>query len=76
MLFNTLQFIAFLLVVLALFYWGPRSWRKLILLAASYYFYMSWNPKFIVLLLTLTAIDYTAALWIYRMREAGFERYF
>ena len=66
MLFNTAAFLIFLLVVLALFYAAPRSWRKYILLAASYYFYMSWNPKFIPLLLTLTAIDYTAALWIQR----------
>jgi alginate O-acetyltransferase complex protein AlgI len=64
MLFNTLQFFGFLAIVLALFYTAPRSWRKYILLAASYYFYMSFIPKFILLLLSLTAIDYTAARWI------------
>src|SRR5437016_11391562 len=64
MLFNTQQFFVFFLVVLALFYGAPCPWRKRILLAASYYFYMSWNPKFILLLLTLTTIDYWAALWI------------
>ena len=64
MLFNTIQFFIFLVVVLALFYSSPRAWRKYILLAASYFFYGSWNPKFILLLLTLTAIDYTAGLWI------------
>src|SRR5207245_1791907 len=35
-----------------------------ILLAASYYFYVCWNAKFLLLLLTLTATDYLAALWI------------
>ncbi len=64
MLFNTPQFFAFLAVVLILFYTAPRSWRKYVLLAASYYFYMSFIPKFILLLLSLTAIDYTAARWI------------
>jgi alginate O-acetyltransferase complex protein AlgI len=64
MLFNTPQFFAFLAVVLLLFYAAPLSWRKFILLAASYFFYMSWIPKFILLLLTLTLIDYTAARWI------------
>ena len=64
MLFNTPQFFAFLAVVLILFYTAPRSWRKYILLAASYFFYMSFIPKFILLLLSLTAIDYTAARWI------------
>ena len=51
-------------MVLILFYTAPRAWRKYILLAASYFFYMSWIPKFILLLLSLTAIDYTAARWI------------
>ena len=64
MLFNTPQFFAFLAIVLLLFYCAPRSWRKYILLAASYFFYMSFIPKFILLLLALTAIDYTAARWI------------
>ena len=67
MLFNTTQFFLFLAVVLALFYSAPRGWRKYILLAASYYFYASWNAKFIALLLTLTAIDYCAGLWLERV---------
>jgi alginate O-acetyltransferase complex protein AlgI len=64
MLFNTQEFFIFFIVVLTFFYSAPRSWRKWVLLGASYYFYMSWNPKFILLLLTLTTIDYWAALWI------------
>src|ERR1022692_4674744 len=67
MLFNTTQFFLFLAVVLVLFYTAPRSLRKYILLAASYYFYASWNAKFIVLLLTLTVIDYCAGLWLERV---------
>jgi alginate O-acetyltransferase complex protein AlgI len=69
MLFNTLGFFIFFAVVLLLFYLGPRPWRKTVLLIASYYFYMSWNAKFVLLLLTLTCIDYFAALWI--TRSAG-----
>jgi len=64
MLFNTTEFFIFLAVVLALFYTSPRRLRRYILLAASYFFYACWNPKFIALLLALTAIDYTAALWL------------
>lgn len=64
MLFQTPQFFVFLGVVLILFYSSPRGLRKYILLAASYFFYMSWIPVFILLLLSLTAIDYAAARWI------------
>jgi len=60
MLFNTVQFFIFLAAVLVLFYGSPRPARKYILLAASYAFYGTWNWHFIPLLLTLTAIDYTA----------------
>jgi D-alanyl-lipoteichoic acid acyltransferase DltB (MBOAT superfamily) len=67
MLFNTTQFFLFLAVVLVLFYTAPRTWRKYILLGASYYFYASWNAKFILLLLTLTVIDYCAGLWLERV---------
>jgi alginate O-acetyltransferase complex protein AlgI len=66
-LFNTTQFFAFLAVVLLLFYTSPHALRKYILLAASYFFYGSWNYKFIALLLTLTAIDYTAGMWLERI---------
>src|SRR5260370_24271297 len=68
MLFNTTQFFLFLAVVLAVFYASPRAARKYILLAASYFFYASWNPKFIALLLTLTAIDYSAGLALESVR--------
>ena len=70
MLFNSVQFFVFLIATLTLFYLSPQSWRRIILLVASYFFYMSWNWKFIPLLLTLTVIDYFCALWIVRTEAA------
>src|ERR1035437_10570532 len=66
MLFNTTEFFVFLAIVLALFYASPRAWRRVILLVASYVFYLSWNYKFVVLLLGLTVVDYGAAIAIER----------
>jgi alginate O-acetyltransferase complex protein AlgI len=59
MLFNSLTFVAFFTVVLALF-WGIRSWeaRKNLLLVASYIFYGAWNPPFAALLFSTTALDF------------------
>jgi len=68
MLFNTVEFFMFLAVVLTAFYAAPGSWRKVILLVSSYFFYMSWNPVFILLLLTLTVIDFAAGLLIEAVR--------
>src|ERR1039458_2106077 len=71
MLFNTIHFFLFLAVVLVLFYVSPRAIRRYILLIASYYFYGTWNYHFIPLLLTLTAIDFTAGIWLERTKTPG-----
>jgi len=68
MLFNTVQYFVFLAVVLVAFYASFPSSRKPLLLLASYFFYMSWNPKFIPLLLTLTLVDFIAAILIETVR--------
>src|SRR2546423_4712827 len=59
MLFNSLTFVVFFLVVLAA-YWTMRSWeaRKNLLLVASYIFYGAWNPPFPALLFATTALDF------------------
>jgi alginate O-acetyltransferase complex protein AlgI len=64
MLFFTVSYFVFFLCTLTCFYTFPVRFRKPLLLAASYFFYMSWNWKFIPLLLTLTIIDFVAAIWI------------
>lgn len=51
MLFNSLKFMVFLPAVLVLYWALPHRFRKYLLLAASYYFYMCWKPEFIVLIL-------------------------
>ena len=72
MLFNSLTFVVFLAVVLALDRTLP-SWRarKTSLLVASYLFYAAWNPPFVLLLWISTAIDWVAAKRIDRERLAG-----
>jgi D-alanyl-lipoteichoic acid acyltransferase DltB (MBOAT superfamily) len=60
MLFNTIKFFAFFAVVLMAYYAAPKRWGKAILLISSYYFYMCWNPIFILLLMALTVIDFVA----------------
>jgi alginate O-acetyltransferase complex protein AlgI len=58
MLFNSFQYWIFFFVVLAFFYSVPFRAGKVLLLCASYVFYMWWNPRFIVLILTSTVVDY------------------
>ena len=60
MLFNSLSFLIFFPVVITLYFLTPQKWRWLLLLAASYFFYMSWRPAYIFLILISTGIDYFA----------------
>jgi alginate O-acetyltransferase complex protein AlgI len=59
MLFNSLTFVVFFVVVVTL-YWSIRSWqaRKNLLVVASYIFYGAWNPPFAALLFSTTAMDF------------------
>lgn len=67
--FNSLQFLIFLAVVLLLYWLIPHKFRWLLLLVASYYFYMSWNAWLIFLILGTTAVSYAAAILIHRAKS-------
>ena len=58
MLFNSFQYWIFFLLVAVLFYSIPFRAGKVLLLCASYVFYMWWDPRFIVLIVTSTVVDY------------------
>jgi alginate O-acetyltransferase complex protein AlgI len=62
MLFNSLTFVVFFTIVLAL-HNAPFSWtsKKANLLLASYIFYAAWNPPFVVLLWISTLVDWHVA---------------
>ena len=64
MLFNSMEFLLFLPVVLGL-YWSLRGHfvlQNVLLLAASYFFYGWWDARFLFLIAVTTAVDYNAAL--------------
>lgn len=58
MLFNSLQFCAFFLIVTSLYFVLPWRHRWKMLLAASCVFYMAFIPAYIVVLFTTILIDY------------------
>ncbi len=67
MLFNSWEYWLFFLIVIPLFYSSPLRIGRYVLLAASYFFYMWWNPKFILLILTSTLIDYLCGMALPRL---------
>ena len=60
--FISIEYILLFVFTITLYYALPHKFRWVLLLAASYTFYMFWKPSFIILLLTSTGIDYYAAL--------------
>ena len=73
MLFNSYHFILFFPIVCLVYFVMPRRYQYLWLLATSYYFYMSWNAKYALLLLFSTAITYGSGLLIHRANQAKAE---
>lgn len=61
MLFNSLIFTLFLPIACAGYWLTPKKYRNFFLLAASYYFYFSYNPWFLLLLIGTSAFDFWCA---------------
>ncbi len=70
MLFNSLTFLIFFVVVMAA-HRAPLSWttKKLNLLLASYLFYAAWNPPFVLLIFLSTGVDWVVARRLARVGD-------
>ena len=69
MLFNSIDFLIFFPVVLLMYFVLPCRMRYIWLLAASYFFYMCWNPYYIVLILLSTIITYICGRAVESIRD-------
>lgn len=70
MLFNSLTFLVFFVLVFILHRLMP-NWvaQKRLLLSASYLFYAAWNPPYILILLFSTMLDWWLARLIWRCED-------
>ena len=69
MLFNSLQFVIFFPIVIILYFLIPYKKRWILLLIASYYFYMCWKVDYILLIIISTLIDYICSNKMSRIKE-------
>ena len=70
MLFNSLEFLVFFPVVTNLYFLMPTlRIRNILLLIASYFFYMQYKPEYGLLMLFSTLINYIAALQMDKARD-------
>ena len=66
MVFNSIEYLIFLPLVVVLYYLIPHRYRWMLLLTASCVFYMWFVPKYILILLVTIVIDYSAGLLMER----------
>ena len=71
MLFNSIDFLIFFPIVTLLYFALPKRVRWVWLLIASYYFYMSWNPRYAVLIALSTVITWLSGVLISREETVG-----
>ncbi|MCH5345144.1 MAG: MBOAT family protein [Acetatifactor sp.] len=64
MLFNSVNFLIFFPIVVLVYFLIPKRVKYLWLLGASYYFYMSWNPKYALLILISTVATWASGLFL------------
>jgi D-alanyl-lipoteichoic acid acyltransferase DltB (MBOAT superfamily) len=67
MLFNSLDYLFFLPLVVALYYMLPHRLRWMLIFVSSCFFYMAFIPKYILVLFAIIGIDYTAAIWMEKL---------
>ena len=71
MVFTSLHFVAFFVVVYAAYRVLPHRAQNWLLLGASYYFYAAWDWRFLTLLVGSTLVDFAVARTIAKTTDAG-----
>lgn len=70
-----MTFAIFMVVVFCLYWAIPHKFRWILLFVSSYYFYMSWNPKYVVLILLTTVVSYVAGILLERAEKATIKKF-
>ncbi|MCM1125276.1 MAG: MBOAT family protein [Lachnospiraceae bacterium] len=72
MLFNSVQFLIFLPIVLVIYYIIPKKIKYIWLLLCSYYFYMCWNALYALLILFSTIATYLCGLGLEYIKQIDY----
>ena len=73
MIFNSLEFLIFLPIVLLGYFVIPNKLKNIWLLITSYYFYSCWNVKYLALIVIVTLITYIGGLLLEGIKESNNE---
>jgi alginate O-acetyltransferase complex protein AlgI len=76
MIFNSLTFLAFLIVVIPLYWVLPRTAKLILIFLAGILFYGFWRFDFLAVLFVSIVFDFFSALVIHNAKEARLRRLF
>lgn len=68
MQFNSIHFMIFYPIILVLYFLMPKKLRSVCLLLASYYFYMSWNSAYALLIGVSTGVTFICGIGIEKLK--------
>ena len=74
MTFNSIEFLIFYPIVLALYFILPKPAKWPMLLVASYYFYMCYNPSLVILIFGTTLVSWLCARYTERTEKVWVKR--
>lgn len=69
MLFNSQEFLIFFPIVVLVYYVIPKKIKYIWLLITSYYFYMCWNVKYVILIAFSTIITWLSGILLEKTEE-------
>lgn len=72
MLFNSSEFLIFFPFVTLIYFILPKKVRQYWLLISSYYFYMCWNAKYIILIFYTTCVTFISGLLLEKIENIAF----
>ena len=76
MVFNSIAFLIYFPIVLLLYFVLPKKLSWVMLLLASYYFYISWNIELIYLIVFTTVVSWGSSMLIERTQRKGIRKLF
>lgn len=71
MLFNSIDYLIFFPIVVMIYFIVPSKAKNIWLLASSYYFYMSWNARYLLLILFATFVTYLCGILLASVHSPG-----
>jgi alginate O-acetyltransferase complex protein AlgI len=78
MLFNSIHFALFLPIVFLLYWFateGKARRQNVLLLVSSYFFYACWDPRFLLLLIFSTVLDYVTGIKMFEAENRNRKRF-